>query len=80
MNKKTNNVNRKLHDRILNRCGSVRQFSIAAGIDRTQIYPILRGEALPGLRNFVSMATVLNLRLDDLAELLGVDPRKAAEK
>lgn len=75
---KINHINKRLHERILGRCGSVRQFAIVAGIERTQVYPILRGESLPGLRNFVSMAGVLGLSLDELADLLGVDPRQEA--
>lgn len=71
-----NKINQRLRDRIIDHCGSIRQFAIWAGIERTQVYPILRGEALPGLRNFVSIATVLDLKLDELAELLGLDPRK----
>jgi len=80
MNKNHDTPDGPLRDRILARCGSIRQFAIAAQVERTQIYPILRGEALPGLRNFVAMAGVLGLRLDELAELLGVDPRKEASK
>jgi len=80
MNKKNNTINNPLHDRILDRCGSIRQFAIMAKIERTQVYPILRGEALPGLRNFISIAGVLGLDLDELVELLGVDPRKEARE
>ncbi len=76
---KNNNINAKLRDRILYRCGSIRQFAISAGIERTQVYPILRGEALPGLRNFVAIAETLGLGLDELAALLGVDPRAEAK-
>ncbi len=78
MNNKRDNATEVLRDRILDRCGSIRQFAIAAGIERTQVYPILRGEALPGLRNFISIAEVLDVSLAELVELLDVDPRKEA--
>ena len=78
MNNKTNTATAVLRDRMVDRFGSVRQFAIQTGIERTQIYPILRGEALPGLQNFVTMAGALDLELDTLADILGVDPRKEA--
>ena len=78
MNKKRDNATEILRDRMIDRFGSVRQFAIQTRIERTQIYPILRGEALPGLKNFVTMADALGLDLDALADILGVDPRKEA--
>jgi transcriptional regulator with XRE-family HTH domain len=75
MNKKLDTNADLLRTRMIDRYGSIRQFAIATGIERTQVYPILRGESLPGLENFVTMATSLDLTLDHLANLLGVDPR-----
>lgn len=80
MNKKDNTPPSAwaLRERIIDRYGSIRQFGIATGIERTQFYPILRGEALPGLRNFVAMAGALDLTLDELAGILEADPRRPA--
>ena len=80
MNNKTNTAGGDLlRDRMLERFGSIRQFALRTGIWRTQIYPILRGEALPGLKNFVTMADALGLSLDEFADILGVDPRTKSE-
>lgn len=79
MNKKHSSAE-LLRDRMIERFGSIRQFAIQTGIERTQIYPILRGEALPGLQNFVTMSNALGVRLDELADILGVDPRKESSK
>ena len=75
MRKKLDTNAALLRARMIDRYGSIRQFALFTGIERTQIYPILRGESLPGLENFVTMATSLGLRLDELADMLGVDPR-----
>lgn len=78
MNKKPNAAE-VLRDRMIDRFGSIRQFAIQTGIERTQVYPILKGDALPGLQNFVTMAVALGLDLDELADILGVDPRKETQ-
>ena len=78
MDKKSDNSAAILRARMIDRFGSIRQFAIQTGIERTQVYPILRGEALPGLGNFVRMADGLGFTLDELAGLLGVDPRTEA--
>jgi DNA-binding phage protein len=78
MSNKNNTATEVLRERMVDRFGSIRQFAIQTKIERTQIYPILRGEALPGLKNFVTMAGALGLELDELADILGVDPRKEA--
>ena len=81
MNNKRDNHNADfLRGRMIDRFGSIRQFAIKTGIERTQIYPILRGEALPGLQNFVTMGDALGLPLGRLARLLGVDPRREARE
>ena len=75
MKKKTDTPNDVLRPRILDRFGSISQFAIRTGIDRAQIYPILRGDALPGLRNAVAMAMALGYTLDGLVEILDPAPR-----
>ncbi len=68
-----------LRERMVERFGSVRQFALQTGIERTRVYPILRGEGLPSLRGFVAIAHGLGLSLSELATYLDV-PTTAGRK
>lgn len=70
----------RLKNRMVELYGSVRQFAIRSGIERTQIYPILRGAALPGLAVFVTLAARLGYSLAELADILDVQPRKESDR